>query len=173
MEQRNIIISEGNRPLWQLIIASAHYTAIISLLFFFFISFEFTTEVKRLKGSFSFLELALYLLPSALYFSLVKDVLFDLVNRKYKEQYRVGPLKFGQWRRLPKIDYVSVFKQPKADGGFVYETNLWYNRNKHFNIYESDSPDAVFLMGESVAKALHVKLLDATEPNDYKWVEVE
>jgi hypothetical protein len=170
---KNIIISEGNRPLWQLIIAAVHYTAIVSLLFFFFTQFEFTVNPKKLKGSFSLFEMAILLLPSALYFSVVKDLLFDLQNRKFKVQYCIGPLKLGQWRNLPEIDYVSVFKQPKANGDFVYETNLWYGQNKHFNIYESTDSSPVFIMGETVAKALNVRLLDATEPNNYKWVEVK
>lgn len=109
---KNIIISEGNRPLWQLIIAAIHYTAIISLLFFFFTDFEFSLETKKLKRSIHLFEFALFLLPSALAFSVVRNVLFDLENLKYKIEYCVGPVRYGKWKILPEIEYVSVFKQP-------------------------------------------------------------
>ncbi|WP_273568338.1 hypothetical protein [Maribacter halichondriae] len=140
---------------------------------FFFANFEFTSETKKLKGSLSLLEAALVLLPSALAFSVVKDVFFDLTQNKYKEQYCVGPIKWGKWKNLPKIDYVSVFKQPKEDGEYIFETNLWYQKNRHFKIYENSDLASVFEMGVSVAKLLHVDLLDATEPNNYKWKRVE
>lgn len=173
MQSDKIIISEGNRPLWQRIVAAIHYTAILSLLFFFFTKFEFTTESKKLRGSLSLLEAALVLLPSALAFSVVKDVLFDLAQNKYKELYCVGPIKVGKWKELPKIDYVSVFKQPKENGEFVFETNLWYQKNRHLNIYENTDLASVFEMGVAVAKSLGVDLLDATEPNNYKWKKME
>ncbi|MEP2689368.1 hypothetical protein [Maribacter dokdonensis] len=173
MVKKNIIISEGNRPLWQLVIAAIHYTAIITLLFFYFIDFEFSFETEVLKKGIRTIELVIFLLPSALAFSVVKDVLFDLNNKKYKIQYCVGPIKFGKWKKLPEIEYVSVFKQRLANGNFVFEANLWYSTNKHFNIFESELKNPVFLLGKNVAKALNIDLLDATVPNDYKWIEIE
>lgn len=169
MSGKKVIISEGNRPLWHRVIAAAHYTVIVCLLYFFFTKFEFATE-KDLKSSFSLLELAAFLLPSALAFSVVKDLHFDLEDRKYKIQYCVGPIKFGKWQSLPRIDYVSIFKQPKADGDFIFEVNLWYKKNRHFNIYEGDKLEPVFQFGEHVAKILNANLLDATRPNNHKWV---
>lgn len=169
MKSRKLIISEGNRPLWQLIIASVHYTAIICLVFFFVTGWEFTTETKAIKRNFHLLQAIILLLPSALAFSMVKDLLFDLENKKYKIQHRVGPLKFGTWKKLPKIEYVSVFRQPKQDGEFVFEANLWYSKNKHFNVYESDTRPPAWEMGHYIAKALKVKLLDATDPHNFTW----
>lgn len=171
MKAKNVIISEGNRPLWQLVIASIHYTAIFFLLFIFFAKFEFTTNAKVLKGSFGLLELALFLIPSALAFSVVRNFHFDINQKKYKIEYCVGPLRIGNWQPLPVIEYVSVFKQPKADGNFIFEVNLWYNRNLHFNIYESDGLESAFLMGKNVAKVLKVKLLDATSGTNSNWIK--
>ena len=173
MKSKNVIISEGNRPFWQLVIAAIHYTAIFFLLFFFFTKFEFTTSTKKLKGSLGLLELALFLIPSALAFSVVRNFLFDLEHKKYKIEYCLGPVRIGKWQSLPEIEYVSVFKQPKADGNYVFEVNLWYNRNKHFNIYESENLKPAFLMGENVANSLEVRLLDATVANNSKWVKLE
>ncbi|WP_299800421.1 hypothetical protein [uncultured Maribacter sp.] len=168
MDKNNIIISEGNRPLWQLVIAAIHYTAIVTLLIFYFTDFDFT-----LKTSIHTFELIILILPSAIAFSVVKNVLFDLNNRKYKQQYCVGPIKYGKWKNLPEIEYVSVFKQPLVNGDFVFETNLWHSTNQHFNIFESEIKDPVFLLGKNIAKVLKVDLLDATIPNNYKWIEIE
>lgn len=172
MNNRKLIISEGNRPFWQLILASVHYTAIVCLVFFFVIGWEFTAETKVLKKSFRLLEAAILLVPSALAFSMVKDLLFDLDVKKYKIEYRVGPIRLGKWRQLPNIEYVSVFRQPKQDGAFIFEANLWYSKNRHFNVYESETRPAAWEMGRYIAKALNVSLLDATEPNNFKWVDL-
>ncbi|EAQ99765.1 hypothetical protein [Maribacter sp. HTCC2170] len=172
MDNKNVIISEGNRPLWQRIIASLIYTCIIVFLILFFTNFNFTTNTKILKSSFSLLELAIVLLPTALAFSVVRDWHFDLDNKKYKIDYSLGPIGFGKWKPLPQIDYVSVFKQPKENGDYIYEANLWYQKNKHFNILESDNLESVFEMGKRVAQILNVKLLNATIPNAHKWVEL-
>ncbi len=173
MKPSKIILSEGNRPLWQLIIAAVHFTAIISILFIFVVNFEFTTSLKKLKGSLSLIELAVFLLPSALAFSVVKDVHFDLAQKRYKEQYCVGPIKVGKWKKLPNIEYVSVFRQPKVNREYIYEANLWYQKNKHFNIYENEQLEIVIEMGKYIAKALGVNLLDATRPNDFRWFTQE
>lgn len=172
MDSKNIIISEGNRPLWQLIIAAAHYSAIVVLLFFFFTKFEFTTNTKILRDSFSLLEAAIFLIPSALAFSVVRSSLFDMENKQFKIAYVVGPFRWGKWRPLPKIEYVSVFRQSKADGSFVYEANLWYKGNRHFNIYENQHQETVMLMGKNVAQLLKVDLWDATVPQKGHWVKL-
>lgn len=165
-----ILISEGNRPLWQLILAAALYTAVVISLFIFVRNFEFTADAKRLRTAFDPLKIALLLLPTALAFSIVKDVLFDLDEKKYKEQYCLGRIKFGRWHDLPKIEYVSVFRQLKRNGDIVFEVNLWYERNKHFTIYEHKELEPVFSMGTSVSNSLNVRLLDATVPNNHKWL---
>jgi hypothetical protein len=172
MGKQNVIISEGNRPLWQRIIASLIYTMIIVFLFLFLTHFKLTSNSSLLKNSLSFLELAIILLPTALAFSIVRDWYFDLDNHRYKIEYCLGPVRFGKWQNLPEIQYVSIFKQLKENDDYVYETNLWYKKNKHFNILESDNIEAVFEMGKRVAKILNVKLLDATVPNSYKWIHI-
>ena len=59
------------------------------------------------------------------------------------------------------------------DGNFIFEANLWYDSNKHFNVYQSESKRHVFLFGESMARTLEARLLDATKPNNYEWIEIE
>jgi len=168
----NIIISEGYRPLLHRIIAAILYTVMFFCLFYFFSKFRFTTNTDALKENLNFLELAIFSFIGSLSFSGFKNVVFDLGKNKYKEEYCIGPIKVGKWKNLPEIDYVSVFKQPLEEGKYIYETNLWYQKNKHFNIYSNVNLEPVFEMGKSVSKILKVDLLDATIPNDYKWVDL-
>lgn len=172
-DNRNFIITEGSRPLWQRFVAAFLFTIAILFLISFITVFEFTTEAKKIEGSFSLLEIALFLGSIGIGFSVVQDVLFDLENKRYKIQYCIGPIKIGKWKKLPIIEYVSVFRQPKEDGEFIYEANLWYNRNQHLNVYENEDREPAFSMGVNVAKILNVRLLDATVANDSKWVEID
>jgi len=55
----------------------------------------------------------------------------------------------------------------------LYEINLWYNRNKHFNIGTIDDFKLAIKQGKMIAKKLDIDLLDAaTDPRDSKWVDL-
>ena len=172
MVRKNIIISEGNRPIWQTCIAAFLYTLALILLGMFFLAYEVVPfEVGSSKGDFRIFYVAVLCIVQGFLFSVVKSIFFDLKKKRYKEQYSVGPIKIGRWKNLPEIDYVSIFKQPKSDGNYIYEVNLWHQRNRHFNVYESINLNPIFEMGKEIAKSLDVDLLDATEPNNHKWIE--
>lgn len=173
MQKSNLIISEGNRPLWQRILAALFYTLSIMLLYAFFMNVELSFATKNVKGGLGLIEAAIFVFGLALSFSVIKDVFFNIDTKQYKIQYSAGPFKVGKWKPLPNIEYVSVFKQPLKDGDHIYEVNLWYNRNKHFEVYENPNQDAVFELGKHVAKSLDVKLLDATKPNAHRWVDLQ
>jgi hypothetical protein len=170
---KNTIISEGNRPWWQRVIAAIFYTGIIYVLFIFFVTLKFSGKTDDLKSSLSILELLIFLVPGALSFSVVRNFLFDLEHKKFKIEYCVGPIRVGKWKDLPNIEYVSVFKQPLKEGKFIFEANLWYQRNKHFEVYSSDNKEAAFEMGIQISKILNVKILDATVPNKHHWVHLD
>ncbi len=73
---------------------------------------------------------------------------------------------------MPNIEYVSVFRQLKENKSYTYEVNLWVKGNRSFTIYEGLDLGATFAMGKTTAKTLNVDLLDATVPNDFKWVDL-
>lgn len=175
MKRRNkIIISEGNRPFWHSLVASVLYTVALILLAMFFFGYDVVPGRQGYsQWDFNAFIIAIPCAVQGIVFSSVKRALFDLDVKRYKEQYCIGPIKMGSWKKLPSIDYVSVFKQPKKDGNFVYETNLWYGGNKHFNIYVSNIPEPAFAMGKSVAKVLEIDLLDATRPSGQAWVNLD
>ena len=173
MHKSKIIISEGVRPLWQTLVAAAFYTLTFILLAMFFFSYEiFPEEGMDNRWNFGVFYIAIACAAQGILFSSVKSIFFDLENQKYKEEYRVGPLCVGNWKPLPAIEYVSVFRQLKANASYTYEVNLWMKGNRSFTIYETGEMATTFAMGESTAKALKVDLLDATVPNDFKWVDL-
>ena len=65
---------------------------------------------------------------------------------------------------------MSVFRQLKANDDILFEVNLWYERNIHFNVYEHLEQAPAIEMGKAVSTALNVRLLDATVPNKHKWL---
>jgi hypothetical protein len=70
----------------------------LGLLFTFFTSFNFGISIEKLGGDFSLLELALFLLPIAIGFSVVKDIYFDLAEKRYMKKICFGPFGFGKWK---------------------------------------------------------------------------
>lgn len=138
MKDKNVIISEGNRSFWQILVATLCYTLAALLLAMFFFGYQpLSDKSVNSIGDFSFLYIGVMCISQGILFSTVKNIYFDIGNREMKEEYQVGPIKIGKWRTLPEIEYVSVFRQPKVEGSFIFETNLWYKTNKHYNIYQN------------------------------------
>lgn len=173
MEKKSVIISEGARPFWQLIVGALFFTLAGLFLIMFFTGYELLPKQGNPeRWDFKTLILFYACTLQGVLFAGVKNVLLDLKNMKYKMQLQVGPIKTGYWKKLPTIDYVSVFKQPRKDKSEIFKTNLWYSKNKHLTIYTSFNQEAAFKMGEAIARALKVELLDATISNNYKWVDI-
>ena len=173
MKKKLILISEGERPIWQIIVASLFYTVGIGSLLLFFYRAELAATTATIENILYAIESSFYFFVLGFGFSVVKNVLFNLEENTYKDEYAVGPIRFGKWRTLPKIIYVSVFKQPLVDGSFRFEVNLWYKKNKHFNIYINNNYETTLEMGFYIANKLNVKLLDATIPNNYKYLDLD
>ena len=173
MKDKNVIISEGQRPFWQVILATFFYTLATLLLAMFFFDYEPFSEITVHRGSdFGLLYIGMLCISQGILFSVVKHIHFDLGQKKIKEEHQVGPIKIGSWKNLPEILYVSIFRQPKSDGNFIYEVNLWYKKNKHFNIYQNTHLDTIVLMGRNIAQTLKVDLWDATVPQKEHWVKL-
>lgn len=176
MEKKNVIISEGERPIWQLVIASLFYTLSIFIIAYYFYQFGsiiFIYPIRAITATVPFLILAFCAMLVGLRFSMKNIMFFDLENRKFKDQYRVGPFKMGRWKLLPKLEYVSVFKNTR---GF-FEINIWYiqhkrYRERHFNIYNYIDEEDALESGFYIANQLNIKLLDSTEKNNYKYLDM-
>ncbi|MFD0863338.1 hypothetical protein ACFQ1M_14080 [Sungkyunkwania multivorans] len=170
MNGKNFIISQGNRPWWQLIIAAFFFTGSLIILYYILshVPLNKTSEQRHLLDGFKILVLCLTL---GIGFSVVKDVHIDLDKGYYRNLYSVGPFKYGTWKPIKRIEYISVFNQIKEDGNYDLEVNLWYDTNKHLNLFVMYDIYEALTLGKELAAKLNTKLLDATIPNDYKWVE--
>ena len=164
-----LIISEANRPMWQTIVAAFLYTATLALIFisFYNTKWEYNSllySAKKMKG-------VILVLIAAVSFSSIKKVYVDLENSKFRSTFEVLFIKFGKWKTINNYEYVSVFHQPLKGGNYIYEVNLWYDRNKHLKLYEQYNYTEAFKIGYLLSEKLKIDLLDATVPNDYKWVD--
>ncbi len=167
MEKNDLLISQGNRPWWQIILAALFFTGMFVFLYYFLTTFNIYNPLKKVKGSLHFLQLAIFLFAGGVSFSIVKDYHFNFKEHTYKILYCVGPVKIGRWKQFENLGYISVFKNSKN----FFEINLWYNKNRHFNISTYTKVDLALLAGEELALKLKIDLLDATDPYHSKWVD--
>ncbi|WP_299105952.1 hypothetical protein [uncultured Winogradskyella sp.] len=163
------IISESPRPIWQIPIAALFFTITTLLILLALYQIEFTEKgliifLHRIKPCIFFVSIGIG-------FTLTKSIHIDIENSKFRPTYNIGPLKIGSWQTIKNYEYVSVFHQPIIGGDYIFEVNLWYDNNKHFELYEEDNYKEAFLIGYELSEQLNIDLLDATEPNNFKWVD--
>ncbi|MFK7832920.1 MAG: hypothetical protein AB8B52_06570 [Winogradskyella sp.] len=165
----DIIISESDRPLWQILIAAFFFTLASALIIHS--NFNWATSNISLNSITSNFEVAAYLTFIGIVFCFKKSIHVDLIKSKFRPTFGLGPLHIGQWQTIKNYQYVSVFRQLLKGGSYTYEVNLWYDNNKHFELYEEDDYTEAFMMGFELSEELNIDLLDATLPNDFKWVD--
>ncbi|NRD19045.1 hypothetical protein HNV08_03220 [Winogradskyella eckloniae] len=165
----NIIISESPRPIWQIPIAALFFSMATIIILFALYNIEFNE--KGLVTLIHRIEPNIYLVSIGIAFTLTKSIHIDIKNSKFRPTYNIGPIKFGSWQTIKNYQYVSVFHQPTIGGNYIFEVNLWYDNNKHFELYEEDNYKEAFLIGFDLSEQLNIDLLDATEPNNFKWVD--
>ncbi len=167
-EQRKIdaYFSQGNRPLWQTIVAAFCFTVSSVVLYAMF--FEIPVNNQNYRLPLRSIEIVLLLMITGIRFSMVNDYLFDLENNQFKVIHVIGFIKWGTWKQLASLDYISVYQ--KKEGQF--QINLWYNTNKHIHISGSNEYKSALNIGEQLAKKLQIELLDASDPHHKKWVEL-
>ena len=114
------------------------------------------------------------LLGAALKLSLKEGFELDLSGKKHRKLYSFFAINFGKWENLPIIEYISVFKTIKNSrtrvwtaettyGFEVYKTNLFYNKNKHLEVYFSEDKEDAFKVANHIAMILDVEIFDATK----------
>lgn len=179
MKQKNFIISEGIRPLWQRIIASLIYTGLIMGLLYVIYTSIFISFGNGCWLIVNNIALVLLFLAIAFRFSVVQTLYFDFTNVRYKKEYSAGLIKTGKWHHLPDIEYVCVFRQEvikDIDGDGMgehrvrFDVNIWYNNNRHITLYSNYDRDSAYEMGYELAKRLEVDLLDSTIQGEKNWI---
>jgi len=163
MGKEDVFISQGKRPIWHQILAAASFTIVIIGVYLFIKEIE----VGKISEAPVFLMVFCFLL--GVRYSVVNNYYFDFEKKQYKIEKTIGPIRYGYWKDFQLLEYVSVFLNAKS----LYEINLWYNRNKHFNIGTIDDFKLAIKQGKMIAKKLDIDLLDAaTDPRDSKWVDL-
>lgn len=165
--KNDLYISGGIRPFKHRVIAAALYTSIIALLVLAFERMDFSFNYKTGKGIASILELSILLLLLALRYSLVIDLYFDLDRNRYMVKLRVGPIGFGKWITLPKLDYISVFY---SENKSLYDVNAWYGKNKHVTLFRTGDEQSALKGGCAIALKYEIELIDSTDPHNKRWL---
>ena len=167
----SIIVSERERPIWQIIIAAVCFTLALSIILAFIIHFfVYNPFILKLATK---IHLSLYCILLGLTFCTQKRIHIDIKNSKFKPTTEIGNFKFGSWKTIHNYEYVSVFQQLLSDGSTTFEVNIWYDTNKHFQLYERNSFEDAITVGYYLSEELNIDLLDATIPNDFKWIDKE
>jgi len=168
MDNGHFIVSERNRPFWKLIIASLFFTIAVAVLILHVFDVQWLDEnIREIGGRFN---LVIYLTVIGVGFSFQKRVHIDIKKSRFRSTFEVGPIKLGQWKTIKNYEYISIFHQPLVDGNKIYEVNLWYDKNKHWELYEKYDYEEAFRVGYKTSELLNIRLLDATIPNNYKWI---
>jgi len=165
----NTIISESPRPIWQIPIAALFFTLAFGIMGYKV--FLWATTNQPLGIRLLDFEGVIYFTGIGASFCSRKRIHIDISNSRFRPTIEVGPLKIGSWQTIKNYQYVSVFHQPTIDGDYIFEVNLWYDNNKHFELYEEDNYKEAFLIGFELSEQLNIDLLDATVPNDFKWID--
>lgn len=169
VNEKTVIVSQGNRPLWQIIIGSFFYTIMLCLVaLFFYLFYKNSFDLERVNEIIAPITLAISFFMAGLGFTLVTTIYIDLEKEKLRTEYAVGMIKINYYSPIPKLEYVSIFKNPKSN---IFLVNLWYKGNKHFEIIEFDYFSEAFEFGLLFSNKLNLDLLDATEKGNSKWVD--
>ena len=168
LQKNEILISQNKRPAWHFILGGLFYLAAFGLAFYAFYSLYTAPEdysyEKDLGGN---LTIALLAFVAGLGSSIVRTRYLNLENEKLQTEFRLWFLKIRVQSSMPKLEYVSVFKN---EGAEVYEVNLWYEGNHHFNVEDFDEAEPAFAFGSQFSEKLNLKLLDATVKGNSKWI---
>lgn len=104
----------------------------------------------------------------------------DFEANKYRTFTEVFGIRYGKWKKLPEIDYVSVFsttesvmvRSRSAEARVrsnVIVVNLFYNGNHRIKAYTAKKKEKAFQIAKQIAEILKIDILDATEAES-KWL---
>ncbi|XLS28873.1 hypothetical protein ACJD0Z_16960 [Flavobacteriaceae bacterium M23B6Z8] len=145
MENSQNLVCKSKRPLWQLLIAALFFTLTIVLCYFFFTGFESGMQGNRLNNHIKTFRPIIGTFFTGIGFSMNRVLHFDKQGNRYKIEFVLGFLKLGKWNKIDQFDYVSVFKQPLADGKKSIDVLVWYNSNKRIKVYRLNDIETAFV----------------------------
>ena len=107
----------------------------------------------------------------------------DLDKRKYRDYYCFFGLRFGKWKDIPNIDYVTVFRERMVQGKNVasissshseesYKVDMIISREEKISATKYTSKEKALDKGMELARAFNCKLLDYTS-GKAEWVRLD
>lgn len=171
MEGKNefeLIVAQGRRPLWMLIIAACFFTLMLYRLYeicLFFYNYGLCTYAFVFVAF--ILKAAILALAAGITWSCTKTILIDTDEDLLISRFCVGPFSKDVKSKVPQLEYVSVFFDSKER----FQVNLWYVKNRHYNMYFFDQKEIAMEFAAKVAIKLNIDLLDATEKGNSKWLD--
>lgn len=168
LDKNEILLSKSKRPFWHLIIAGLFYITSLGLaIYAFYLVYTYPEDTSIEKDLGGNLTISLFAFAAGLGFSVVKTRHLNIEKEKLKTEFSQGIFKFKYHSSMPKLKYVSVFNNIGAE---QFEVNLWYEGNRHFNVMNFDEAQPAFNYGRLFSEQLNLKLLDATEKGNSKWI---
>ncbi len=164
---KSITYIERQKPLWLRLIASLFFTITIVLIIHFCYTMEFSWEKKYFKGHIDYFQIIFILLFFGIYFSYTINCYFNFEKKLFKREKTIGVFKYGKWKPMPKLEYISLFAVNES----TFEINLWYKKNRHWDLYEKYNIKDAFTIAFELSELLNIDLLDATIPGDFKWID--
>jgi len=166
--QNEILISQYKRPAWHFVLGGLLYIAAIGVASYaFYMLYKAPEDYSYEKDLGGNLTIALLLFVAGLGSSIVRTRYLNLEKEKLHTEFRLWFLKIDTQSSMPELEYVSVFKN---EGAEIYEVNLWYEGNHHFNVDYFDEAKPAFEFATQFSEKLNLKLLDATVKGNSKWI---
>jgi hypothetical protein len=166
-QKTRLIVSEKKRSFIQIIIAAVLFTVAIGYLIYYFGIIGISNLTA--KGMLNILKFSGFLFVSAIGFTSIRKVYIDLQQSKFRPVVEVLGFKFGVWTTINDYEYISVFYQHLENGKNTFEVNLWYDTNKHLELYRTEDVKEAFIFGYNVSEDLDIDFLDATK-KESEWI---
>lgn len=104
----------------------------------------------------------------------------DFEINKYRTFIELFGLRFGNWKELPEMEYISVFSTTESAKvraltaeatvtNDIIVLNLFYNGNHRIKAYSTTDKEDAFNVAKQIAGILKIDILDATEAES-KWI---
>lgn len=109
----------------------------------------------------------------------------DLEQGLYKAYESIFGLTSGTWKKMPKFDYVLLFKtlyikcegcSPEDfenDDQAIYQLSLVYHKNRKLIVHESKIKSDIFSLAEKISSFYKLKIRDAaSDRRNPKWIQI-
>lgn len=164
-----IVVKQGKRHPLELLIGGVSFSIFFYLLFLFCFRLWKNDSFDVVGSLYNLIILSGSLLATGIGFTVTKSIVIDLQKNKLVSVYSVGFFNHYKTSEIPELNYVSVFKNSKD----IFEVNLWYGQNNHYKMFTFVHFDEALIFGKTIAKKLHLDLLNATQKGNSVWVEME